>query len=55
MKMLYGSHGRPLVRPCEKCEGKGSIPAPGTDASKGASVVCPLCRGTKVKSTILTK
>ena len=58
MKVVYGPHGRPVSRPCDKCNGVGSITvnvksADGTEAEKMA--VCPVCRGTRVKNTVLRK
>jgi excinuclease UvrABC ATPase subunit len=58
MKIVYGPHGRPVSRPCDKCNGVGSIivkvkQADGVEVDQPA--VCPVCRGTRVKNTILRK
>ena len=63
MKMIYGSHGRLVSRPCERCQGTGVItikaaqePTPdGQPPPQTKTTICPLCRGTRVKSTILRK
>lgn len=51
-----------MSRPCEKCKGSGVVTVAVTtkdtkpeDTVELKAVVCPLCRGTKVKSTITGK